>query len=424
MQATIVTIGDELLIGQVVDTNAAWIGEQLSLMGVSVACMVTLGDDEDAIARELARAWAATDLVLVTGGLGPTHDDVTRAAVARFAGRPLVFHADVYEQIAARFAARGRSIPASNRTQAMVPEGFEVLPNPVGTAPGLWFEAAVEGRERVLVVLPGVPHEMRTLMREQVLPRLGRREGLGVIVHRTLLTAGIGESNLQEAIGDLGPYLGPGQRLAFLPGSGGVRLRLTGLGDDRAAVEARLAELEAYLRSRIGPYLYGEGDDTLEAVVGRLLKARGLTIAAAESCTGGHVLNRLTNVSGSSAYVVGGIVAYSNAVKIGWLGVDPAVIEEQGAVCEACALQMARGVRERFGADIGVSTTGVAGPTGGTPDKPVGTVWLGYADAEGNRAVQMHFGVDRLINKERSVTALLDLVRRQVLRAGATTAPD
>lgn len=416
MKAAILTIGDELLIGQVINTNAAWLGEQLDLAGVDVVHMVTLGDDEAVIQQELESAYTLVDAILITGGLGPTHDDVTREAVARFFGVDLVVHEDIIAQIERRFAARGLVMPASNRTQAMVPEGFEVLPNPVGTAPGLWFEEADGERERILAVLPGVPYEMKRLMQDDVLPRLLAHKGLAVIRHRTLLTTGIGESNLQDEIGDLSTILTPSLRLAYLPGTSGVRLRLSARGTTEEEVTARLDGLEAYLRSRIARYIYGTGDEPLEAAVGRLLAERGLTVATAESCTGGHVVNRLTNISGSSAYVMGGVVAYSNAAKVDLLGVDPELLEEEGAVSKRCAVQLARGARARFGADIGISTTGVAGPTGGTADKPVGLVWVGYADAEGECAVRLHFGQDRLINKERFVTAALNIIRRQVLR--------
>lgn len=419
MKAEILTIGDELLIGQIVNTNAAWLGEQLNLMGVEVTRMVTVGDDAGAIVAALDEAFRSAELVITTGGLGPTHDDVTKVAVARYFGVEMQFDEDTFERIRQRFARRGLRMAESNRSQAMVPEGFDMLPNPVGTAPGLWYAGEQGGRKRLLAVLQGVPHEMKTLMQDEVLPRLYAHKDLQVIGHRTLLTAGIGESSLQEQIGDLSAYLGPRLRLAFLPGTGGVRLRLSAYGDDAAEVEARLDRLEAHLRARAEKYIYGMNGDTLEAVVGRLLRERGYTVAVAESCTGGHVTHQLTNVSGSSSYVVGSIIAYSNAVKVGLLDVDPDVLDADGAVSEAVARQMARGVRARLGADVGVSTTGVAGPTGGTPDKPVGTVWIGYADAERDFAVLLRLVQDRILNKELTTTAVLNLLRRQLLHREA-----
>lgn len=409
------TVGDELLIGQVVNTNAAWMGEQLSLAGVDVRRVLTLGDRAEAIHAALADAYRTSELVIVTGGLGPTHDDVTRDAVAGFFGAALRLNEAVLEHIQARFAARGYEMPSSNRKQAMVPEGFEVLPNPIGTAPGLWYAGeGTDVRPRVLAVLPGVPSEMRALMESEVLPRLRKRKGLRVIRHRTLLTTGIGESNLQERIGDLSSRLSEDVRLAYLPGPSGVRLRLTAAGEDRDGVEDELDRLEAYLRERVAPYLFGTGTQTLEALVGEMLKARGQTIAVAESCTGGFVLNRLTNIPGSSAYVVGGVVAYGNGVKMSKLGVSGAALEQEGAVSEAVARQMARGIRERLGADIGIATTGVAGPSGGTPEKPVGTVWIGYADASGEEARLLRLAKDRLLNKALTSAAVLNEVRRRL----------
>ena len=416
MKAHVLTIGDELLIGQVVNTNAAWIGEQLSLRGVEVLRAVTMGDDVATIRRELARAYEEARLVVITGGLGPTQDDVTKAAVAEFFGVPLRFDARVFEQVVERFRQRGRrSVPESNRSQALVPEGFEPLPNLKGTAPGLWF---AEDGGRLLAVLPGVPHEMRYLMEQEVLPRLHDYADLQLIRHRTLLTTGIGESNLQDRLGDLHGFLGPKLRLASLPSTSGVRLRISATGEDEAAVRAEIARFERHLRERIGSYLYGEEEETLEGVVGGMLRARGRTVAVAESCTGGHVVNRLTDVPGASAYVLGGVIAYCNSIKTGLLGVEAGVLAQEGAVSEAVALQMARGVRNRLGADIGISTTGVAGPGGGTPEKPVGTVWIALSDAQGDETKLLRLVDDRELNKALSSTAVLDLIRRRLLARG------
>ncbi|GIV60913.1 MAG: CinA-like protein [Rhodothermaceae bacterium] len=415
MNAEVLTVGDELLIGQVVNTNAAWIGEQLHQAGIEVVRMTTLGDDEDAIRAALDEAFRHATLVIVTGGLGPTHDDVTRQAVAACFGVPLVFDEAVYAQICDRFVQRGRTVPESNRAQALIPEGFTVLPNPVGTAPGLWYAEEAGGRRRLLAVLPGVPFEMRVLMEHEVLPRLRALDGRRVILHKTLLTTGIGESHLQEKLGDAVSLLGPDLRLAYLPGTSGVRLRLTARAADEPAARARLEQLEAVLRARIAPYLFGEDGDTLEGVVGALLRERGLTLAVAESCTGGYVCHRLTNVSGASGYVTGGIVAYSNRVKIEVLGVDPAVLDEHGAVSEVVARQMAAGVRTCLGTDVGVATTGIMGPTGGTPEKPVGTVWVGYAGAHGTDATLHRFAHDRRTNKALASTAALNLIRLHLI---------
>ena len=298
---------------------------------------------------------------------------------------------------------------------ARVHESFEVLPTSVGTATEQWRVDTTRGEERRVVLLPGVPREMKALFQEEVAPRLRRQKKLRVIKHRTLLTVGIGESHLQEQIGDLSAYLGPALRLAYLPGAGGCRLRLTATGDDRAAVEAGIDRLEAHLRARIGPSLYGLDPDSLESVLGRMLTERGLTVAVAESCTGGLVLHRLTDIPGSSAYLVGGVVAYANEVKTNHLGVEAQALEQHGAVSEVVVRQMAQGVRLRLHADIGLSTTGVAGPSGGPPDKPVGAIWIGYADAQGEVVLLKHFVKDREMNKALASTAVLDLARRRLL---------
>ncbi len=414
MNAEIFTVGDELLMGQVVNTNASWLGEQLNFLGIEVSRIVAAGDDEQIIKRELIAAFESAELIIITGGLGPTHDDVTKAAVASFFGLKLYLDEVTLERIQDRFARRGREMPQSNRIQAMVPEGFTVLPNPVGTAPGLWYVTQWQGEERLLAIMPGVPHEMKTLMQEEVIPRLRERKDLRVICHRTLLTSGIGESNLQEVIGDLSGFLGPNMRLAFLPSTSGVRLRMSAYGEARAKVEENMHRLEEYLRSRIRRFIYGVNDDTLEGVVGAELADRKLTISLAESCTGGYVTNRLTNVSGASTYVAGAIVAYSNKVKMEVLGVERNILEQEGAVSESVARQMAVGVRRRLGSDIGISTTGIAGPSGGTTDKPVGTVWVGLADQQKDYAVRYHLAEERLLNKELTSTVVLNLIRRHL----------
>lgn len=415
MVAEILTIGDELLIGQVLDTNATWMAERLTLMGVEVGRIVTLGDDAQVLLAELETAFLSADLVLITGGLGPTHDDVTRDVVAQYFGVPFRFDAHVFAHIEDLFARRGRTMPERNRVQAMIPEGFQVLHNPLGTAPGLWHSFGHQGRDKVLVVLPGVPHEMQGLMNSEVLPRLAQERGLRTIRHRTLLTTGIGESHLADRLGDLTPYLDAHTRLAFLPNAHGVRLRITAMGDDPAEVDARVDAFEAVLRVRAGRYIYGENGDTLEAIVGKMLREVGKTVAVAESCSGGLILHRLTNIPGSSQYVKGGMVAYCNDLKQHHLGVPLALLDHEGAVSESVALAMARGVRERFGADIGVASTGIAGPGGGTPEKPVGLVWIAYADDSQERAVRLQFSRDRVTNKEQTATALFDLLRRHLL---------
>ena len=413
MQATLLTIGDELLIGQVVNTNASWLGEQLTGQGIEVARALTLGDDADAIADAIRRAWEEHALVVVTGGLGPTHDDVTREAVAAAFGVSLREDPAIRRRIEERFARRGLEMPSENVRQALVPEGFEVLTNGLGTAPGLWFARG----DTAIVVLPGVPRELETLWREHVVSRLKSRSERHARAQRTLRTAGIGESNLQAELGDLSGWLGTGTRLAYLPGTGGVRLRMSVTADDPLAARERLDAFEAELRRRVSSHIFGTDDDTIESVLGQILRTRMQTLAVAESCTGGLVASRLTDVPGSSAYFLGGVVAYCNSAKTNLLGVDPGTLEAEGAVSEAVAIQMAEGVRAALGADIGLSTTGVAGPSGGTPEKPVGMVWVAGADGAQTFTQCYRFTDDRLLNKALTVTYLLDLVRRRLLDA-------
>ncbi len=422
MKAHLLTIGDELLIGQTVNTNAAWLGEQLSLLGAEVVGSSVVGDETETIRDELRRAFERADLVVTTGGLGPTHDDVTKKVVADFFGVSLREDAEIARRIESYYAETDRSVPAAVRALAEVPEGFDILENPAGTAPGLWrAEAPANGTApRVLIVLPGVPQEMQQIMEAAGLPRLQERADLQTVAHRTLLTTGIVESSLQEKIGGVVQAMDGGAlKLAYLPSTSGVRLRLTARADTREAAEAQLDHLDAALRARVEKYIFGMGKDTLEAAVGRMLTERGLTVAAAESATAGYLMHRLTKVSGASAYFLGGVVAYGNAVKESALDVEALVFENEGAVSEEAARQMAKGARERLGADLGVSTTGVAGPTGGTARKPVGTVWIGFADAAGTHARRFRFTKDRQINIELFSTAALEMLRRQLLRRDA-----
>ncbi|SHK11604.1 competence/damage-inducible protein A [Rhodothermus profundi] len=412
MKIILLTIGDELLTGTTVNTNAAWLGAELTAHGFTVVRAETLRDDPHAICQALQRARAEADVVIVCGGLGPTHDDRTREALADCLNRPLQMHAALLEQIKAYFTRRGRHMPERNQVQALVPEGFTPIPNPLGTAPGLWLQDA----SGIVVVLPGVPHELQGLMREAVLPRLQQLPGRPAILQRTLVTAGIGESELQQRLQGVESLLDEAVQLAYLPSPYGVRLRLTARAASREAAQQRLSELVAFIQKRIQPYLVSLSGETLEVVVGKLLRRLGATVAVAESCTGGHLADCITNVSGASTYFRGGVVAYDNAVKVEVLGVAPELLAREGAVSEAVAIQMARGVRKRLGAQVALATTGIAGPTGGTPDKPVGTVWIGLADDQVAFAQRYFLPDDRKRFKQRATAAALDLLRRHLLQ--------
>ena len=414
MNAHLLTIGDELLIGQTTNTNAAWLGERLSRLGVQVERTVTVGDDPTTMRAELRRAVRQARLTIVTGGLGPTHDDVTREVLTDVFEAPLRTDEAILDRIRRYYERRGRQMPPSAPALAQVPEGFETLDNPVGAAVGLWFAGTVEGADRLVAVLPGIPQEMKGIFESAVEPRLEAEEDVYAVAHRTLVTSGIGESALQERLGDLSDLLGDELGLAYLPSTSGVRLRLTATNGNTTAAQEALDRLEARVRDRAGEHVIGTGDVELEEVLGRQLREAGRTIATAESATGGLIGHRLTDVSGSSDYYEGSVVAYANRVKQSILGVREDTLAEYGAVSEPVAVQMATGVRDALDVDVGVATTGIAGPTGGTAEKPVGTVWLGYADPVRTRAVRRQFVEDRSLNKALFATAALDLVRRRL----------
>ncbi|HEU4699249.1 MAG TPA: competence/damage-inducible protein A [Gemmatimonadales bacterium] len=389
MDIELLTIGTELLLGFTVDTNGAHIARALAAIGVRVVRRTSVADTPEAIRAGVAEALARTGAVLTTGGLGPTRDDVTKVVVAGLFGRPVEFAPALWEALLERYRTLGRPPSASNRTQAEVPRGAVVLPNRWGTAPGLWLEGTVDGRAGLVVMLPGVPHEMRKLLEHEVVPRLAARvehaAGAGeqrVIRSRTVRTTAIPESTLAERVGDVEDALAP-LTLAYLPGLEGVDLRVTAWHLPAAEADARLARAVALLEARAGAHAYGVDDDDLAAVVLQTARRRGVRLAVAESCTGGLVGGRLTAVAGSSDVVLGGVIAYANEVKEALLDVPAAVLAAHGAVSEATARAMAEGACRRVGAEAAVSVTGVAGPGGGSEAKPVGTVWFGiHADGE------------------------------------------
>jgi nicotinamide-nucleotide amidase len=431
MKAHLLTIGDELLLGQTTNTNAAWLGEKLSDIGVHIERSVTVGDDADAITTELDRAYESAQLVITTGGLGPTHDDMTKSIIADYFGCELEMNEALLARVRLYYERRGREMPSEVALLAEIPDGFEMLENKVGTAVGLWYadeegpseeESSDDGpNPRLIAVLPGVPDEMKSIFENGVAPRLSGRTDVQDLAHRTLLTTGVPESSLQQKIGDLSDWLDDSLKLAYLPSTSGVRLRLTAYGRDAEAAEKRIDELEEELRDRIGKYIFGTGKDTLEGVVGTALSNRNLTVATAESATGGLIGHRLTKIPGSSDYFWGGVIAYANDVKTGILGVDPAALKAHGAVSSDVAEQMARGARERLGTHVGVSTTGIAGPGGGTEDKPVGTLFVGFAMGEPGEepttvdTVRLHLTNDRHLNKELFATSALEMIRRQLV---------
>jgi len=412
MKAYIITIGDEILLGNTLNTNAAHIGNLLFEINVPVIKTSVVGDDNSAILDELTLATKAADLILVTGGLGPTHDDITRKSIVDFFNSELVENKEVLEDIKKLFEKKKREVTEVNADQAKIPKIAEVIRNQFGTAPGMW----IEKDSKIYAVMPGVPYEMESMMELTVIPRLQEKIGSdqNILKKKFLLTTGIPESTLYERLGNLEELL-QGAKLAFLPNQFGVKLRLSIEGEDEKELQNKLLEVEQRIRGKAGRFIYGTGDDQLEVVVSRLLLEREFKISTAESCTGGLLGNMLTNVSGSSKYFERGVICYSNAAKVELLQVNEDTLAEHGAVSMEVAMQMAEGVKSTSGSDIGLATTGIMGPTGATADKPVGLVYIGYCDEKVCTAKKFNFGEDRLLNKERTAQAALDFVRRQLL---------
>jgi nicotinamide-nucleotide amidase len=370
----VVTIGTELLLGFTVDTNSAVLGRDLSAIGARIVRRTTVADDPEAIGQAVSQALSRASIVITTGGLGPTRDDVSKRVVADLFGFPLRFDEAIWQDLIARFRRLGRDPAPANRVQAEVPEGATVIPNRWGTAPALWFE----GPPGIVIMLPGVPNEMRNLVRHEVVPRLSTRNQAALVIRsRMLRTTSIPESSLAQRIGDLDEKLTP-LTLAYLPGLHGVDLRLTAWNLPPEDADRLLDQAAGRLRELLGDFIYGEGETDLAAILLDALRQRGLRLALAESCTGGLVGARLTEIAGSSDVFAGGVVCYDNAVKVALLGVEPGLIEAHGAVSEPVAVAMARGAAARLSAPAAIGLTGIAGPGGGSEEKPVGTVCFGW----------------------------------------------
>ena len=408
MKVEIITIGDEILIGQIVDTNSAWMAQELNDIGAKVERIVTISDGMDEIVSALSEAEKRSDIVLITGGLGPTKDDVTKKALAQYFNCGFTFYPEIEAHIAKLFARFGREMSKLNSLQAELPSACEPLQNNLGTAPGMWFER----NGTVFVSLPGVPYEMKGLMQEHVLPRIKRGFNMPVIMHQTVLTMGMGESWLSERIAYWEDALPQGIKLAYLPSPGRVRLRLSAFGKDETIL-AKTLQIEVDKLIAIIPELvYGFNTDTIEAVVGNLLREQGKTVSTAESCTGGLIAHKLTSISGSSDYFLGSVVAYANEIKMDSLGVSEQNLIDFGAVSEQVVIQMADGVKKRLKTDYAVATSGIAGPNGGTSEKPVGTVWIAVAGPNGTFAKKFLFGQNRERNIEIAANTALNLLRK------------
>lgn len=406
-KAIIISIGDEILYGQTLDTNAHWMSNELDSLGIKVAKRYTIGDQKLEILNTLSKAEADGDIIFITGGLGPTNDDLTKACLVEYFDTHLIRNTTVLQHIQSLFDAKGREMSSVNEAQADIPAIAEAIDNQLGTAPGIW----IERNGKIIISMPGVPYEMQRMMSAIILPKLNQQHVQGVIRHRIVRTIGIPESQLAEMIQDWEKNLPKDIKLAYLPTKGTVKLRLTGEGENEELILAAIQKEIDSLLPLINKYVYGFDDEEIEQAIGRLLSERNCTISTAESCTGGYLAHKITSVSGSSAWFQGGMIPYSNEVKNKQLDVPKEMLETYGAVSENVVKALAENVRKKFNTDVGLSVSGVAGPSGGSKKKPVGTVWIAYADHEKTVAKKFHFTQDRMLNIQYTATAALNMVR-------------
>lgn len=411
MKAEIITIGDELLIGQVVDSNSAWLAEQLNLIGIQVHQITSISDDREHILQTLNDASQRANLILITGGLGPTKDDITKQTLCEFFDTELVFDEESFKNVEHLFRQRGFEVTRLNRKQAEIPAKSTPLKNPNGTAPGMWFEE----NSKIYVSMPGVPFEMKPMVTNHVLPRLAKKLNSKYIVHKTILTQGVGESFLAKKIESWEDTLPGHIKLAYLPQPGIVRLRLTAVGENKEKLQKDLDEQDEKLKKIIPDLIFGYGHDTMEGVTGNLLRENGKTLSTAESCTGGYISHLITSIPGSSDYYPGSVISYSNQMKIKELGVDDKAIKKYGAVSETVVRQMAEGILKKTGSDYALAVSGIAGPDGGTDEKPVGTTWIALATPEKTQAKKFLFGEHRGRNIRKTALAALNMVRTDLL---------
>lgn len=409
MKAIIITIGDELLIGQTIDTNSAWIAQQLNNRGIDVIKRIAIADDKTAIIQSLDEAVGRYDYIFITGGLGPTADDITKPVLCEYFNGKLVVNEQVLSHLHQIFTERKRPLIERNLKQAEVPDVCKILFNRIGTAPGMWFEK----NDSKIISMPGVPFEMQSIMEESVMPLLDEAKSDEIIYHKTLILVGVGESYIAEKIADIEQGLPANIHLAYLPSPGILKLRLTAKSKNDLTKEVN--QQATLIQQRLGNIVAADKDISLEEIVVSLLKEKGLMLALAESCTGGYISHKITNIPGASKVFKGSVVSYDNNIKQSLLSVSDEVLQTEGAVSEATVVQMAKKVREMMQADIGITVSGILGPDGGTPEKPVGTVWIGIADKNSTDAQKFHFFYDRLRNKELAANAALEMVRKRIL---------
>lgn len=408
--AEIITIGDELLYGQVTDTNSKWISQKLDELGIKVRKFTSIGDNEVDIEEALSLARKKSNLILITGGLGPTKDDITKKTLAHFFNTNLEVHPKTLEDIKSYFIKRGREIPQNLENQALMPENAEVLYNTIGTAPAMWFDF----ENTIFVSMPGVPKEMELLMNETVLPKIKEHFDTPTIFHKSIHTFGVGESKLSHILDAWEDSLPEHIKLAYLPDWGEVKLRLTAFGEDINTLTEQVQIEIDKIFPKIEKYIFGYDGVDFAETIGHLVKSKNKTIATAESCTGGYLAHLFTKVAGSSTYYKGGIVAYSNDIKNEQLDVNEDTLKNHGAVSEATIIEMAENVRKKYKTDIGIASSGVAGPGGGSSEKPVGTIWIAYADEKGTYTKKLQLTQDRWLNILFTSKILLNVVRRKL----------
>jgi nicotinamide-nucleotide amidase len=409
IEAELLSIGDELLYGQITDTNAQWISEQLTSIGIKVFRKTTVGDEAGEMVKAIQEAELRADLIILTGGLGPTSDDLTKPVLTQYFNTRLVLNEEALQDLTVLFQQRGRELTEINRQQAYLPASCTIIRNHYGTAPGMWFER----NGKILISMPGVPFEMKAMMTEQLIPRIKDYFNPPVILHKMIRTSGIGESFLAEKIKTWEDNLPSFIKLAYLPSLEGVRLRLTALTekDKEETTQSILEQETEKLKTIIDGYIYGYGEEPYEQALGKLLMEHKLTIGVAESCTGGLVSYSITSVPGSSEYYKGGIISYANEVKINVLGVKKETLTEHGAVSEATVLQMAEGAQKILNTDIAIATSGIAGPGGGTPEKPVGTIWIAVRLHNRTVTKKLQLGTIRENNMRMTTYAVFNLIR-------------
>lgn len=413
MKTKIISIGDEILIGQIVNTNAAYIGDKLFSAGFPVEKTIVIGDEENILLEELKDSMDKYDITIITGGLGPTHDDITKPTLIKFFDDKYISDEKVLEHVKNIFRRRNIKMPAVNIAQALIPSRSIVIWNESGTAPGIMFEE----NGKIIIAIPGVPFEMKALIDNEIIPLLRKKflsDVSKVYLHKTLLTTGTGESTLNEMLGDINEIIGD-SKLAFLPSVTGVRLRINAEADSEPEAQQKIISIEKKIRDKIQDFVFGVNDENLESVIGKILKEKKQTLSVAESCTGGKISSRIVSVPGSSEYYIGGVCVYSNIEKIKLLNIKEDTLSKYGAVSEQTAIEMAEGVREIMKTDYSVSTTGIAGPSGGSEDKPVGLVWIGFSSKNKSYAMKFLFGEERQRNIERASQRALEILRRELL---------